>query len=56
MIDKDPPHGLGRHTHEMGPILPNDPRLINKVEIGLVNQGSWLQGVIPSFPAQVNGS
>ena len=43
VIDENPPHQTGSHAKDMSPVAPVDMTLIDQSEVGLVNEGGWLQ-------------
>ncbi len=53
IIDQDAADDLGRHTEEVGSILPADVALIHQSQKGLVNQSRTLEGVIRPFPSKI---
>lgn len=54
VIDQDPAHGLRSNCEEMGPALPVHRPLLDQLEIGLMNQGGGLQGVLSALAAHVS--
>ena len=46
VIDEDPAHDLRRDTKEMRAILPIDQALVDESDVGLMDQGRRLQGVV----------
>ena len=55
MIDQDSAHHLCRHAKEVRSILPHDTLLTHQSQVGLVDEGGWLQGVIGAFAAEIGG-
>src|SRR5205807_6067923 len=53
VIDQNAPHEVRRDSKEMSPVLPVGISLCDQFHVGLMHQGSWLQGVIWPLTAQV---
>ena len=53
MINQQASHYLCSNSKKMSAILPIHPRLIDEAQVGLVNQGGRLQGVIRPFTPQI---
>jgi hypothetical protein len=53
VIDENPAHHLRRDTKEMRSILPVDVVLVDEPDVGLVNEGRRLQGVIGTLASEL---
>jgi hypothetical protein len=49
VVDQDSPHDLSRDGEEVRPALPLDLAGAGESQVGLVYQGSRLQGVVGAF-------
>jgi hypothetical protein len=52
VIEQDPPHGLGGSDVEVGSAGPRDLAFADELEVGLVDEGRCLQGVIRPLGGQ----
>ena len=53
VVNQDATHELSGDSEEMGATLPLDGVLANEFEIGLVNKGGGLKGVVGALAAEV---
>jgi hypothetical protein len=53
MIDQDSPHELCGKPYELRTTLPGHIPLIDKAQVGLVNQGRTLQRVVRALSSQL---
>ena len=53
VVNEDEPHQLRGDRKKVRPILPHHAALLDEPEVGLVDQGRWLNGVTRAFPGQM---
>src|SRR5271166_6197687 len=53
MIHEDAPHQLRGNTKKVGPVLPLGRLLMEKTQIGLVNECPALECVVGAFPPEI---
>ena len=52
VVDEDSSHGLGGDSEEVGPAVELGLRLVDELEVGLVDEGGGLEGVPRVFAAE----
>ena len=55
VVDKDPAHQLRRDAEEVRSIVPGRAPLIDQLQVQLIHESRWCQGVVGTFGTKLAG-